>query len=74
MRAGISMNAESTIKTVRRRPAPFTEAGAWRDVGGNVSCTLMHEMGHVLGRPFHTGPVNDNRPDSLGNCCNQNIR
>ncbi len=28
------MSTESTIKTVRRRPAPFTEAGAWRDVGG----------------------------------------
>jgi len=41
---------------------------------GNVSCTLLHEMGHVLGRPFHTGPVNDNRPDSLANCCFQHIR
>jgi hypothetical protein len=41
---------------------------------GNVSCTMLHEMGHVLGRPFHTGPVNDNRPDSLANCCFQHIR
>lgn len=41
---------------------------------GNISCTMLHEMGHVLGRPFHTGPVNDNRPDSLANCCNQNVR
>jgi hypothetical protein len=34
VRAEISMNAESTIKTMRRRPAPFSEVGAWREVGG----------------------------------------
>jgi AraC-like DNA-binding protein len=34
VRAGISMSAESNLKAARRRPAPFTEAGAWRDVGG----------------------------------------
>jgi hypothetical protein len=36
VRAEISMNAESTIKTMRRRPAPFSEVGGgWQPLFGN---------------------------------------
>jgi len=34
------MNAESTIKTMRCRPTSFTEAGAWREVGGDAAADL----------------------------------
>jgi hypothetical protein len=34
VRADFSMSAESNPKPARHRPAPFTEAGAWREVGG----------------------------------------